>query len=86
MLEAMSLQKVHPWRAKSFKFQVEALHLLHVGSVQQDQGGNGGVDLPKVNLGGRVWWNPWTFSWVFFYLSLGQLWHPQKGHGIFQVN
>ena len=69
MLEAMSLQEVHPWRAKSFKFQIGALHLLHVGGVQQDQGGDRGVDLPIVNLGGRVWWNPWTFSWIFL-LSL----------------
>ena len=76
MLEAMSLQKVHPWRAKSFKFQVGALNLLHVGGVQQDQGGDRGVDLPNVNLGGRVRWNSWTFSWNDQDLLKGRL--PNK--------
>ena len=72
--EAMPFQKVQfPWRSKSCELQVGTLHLLHVGGVEQDQGGDRGVDLPNVNLGGRVWWNPWTFSWIFFYLSLGQL-------------
>ena len=86
MPEAMPFQKVHfPWRSKSFKLQVGALYLLPMGGVEQDQGGERGVDLPNVNLGGRVWRNPWTFSWVFFYFRLGQLQHPKKVHRIFQV-
>ena len=73
-LKPCHFQKVHfPWRSKSFKLQVGALYLLPVGGVEQDQGGEGGVDLPNVNLGGRVWRNPWTVSWIFFYLCLGQL-------------
>ena len=71
MLEAMSLQKVHPWRAKSFKFQVEALHLLHMGGVEHDQGRDGGVDIASVNLGGRVRWITWVFLWDFHSFPFG---------------
>ena len=73
MLEAMSLQKVHPWRAKSFKFQVEALHLLHMGGVEHDQGRDGGVDVPSVYLGGKVRWITWAFYGIFINFPLGYL-------------
>ena len=81
----MPFQKVYfPWRSKSLKLQVGALYLLLVGGVEQDQGGDGGVDLPNVNVGGRVWWNPWTFPWIFFHLYLRYLQYPIKMRGIFE--
>ena len=86
MLKAVSLQKVHfDRRTFCYKLQIWWLHIFPLGGVEQDKGGDWGVDLPNVNLGGRVWWNPWTFSWIFFYLCLGQLWHPKKVHRIFRV-
>ena len=72
MLKAVSLQKVHFARRTScYKLQIWALHIFPLGGVEQNKGGDWGVDLPNVNLGGRVWWNPWTFSWIFFHLYLG---------------
>ena len=72
MPKALSLQKVQfPRRALTFKLQVEALHLLHVGGVEHDQGRAGGVDLPSVYLGGRVRWITWAFYGIFINFPLG---------------
>ena len=64
-------KKVFARRALTFKLQVEALHLLHVGGVEHDQGRGGAVDLPSVNLGGRVWLITWVFYGIFIHFPLG---------------
>ena len=72
MPKAVSLQKVQfPRRALTYKLQVEVLHLLHMGGVEHDQGRDGGVDLPSVNLGGRVRWITWAFLWDFHSFPFG---------------
>ena len=72
MPKALSLQKVQfPRRALTFKLQVEALHLLHVGGVKHDQGRDGGVDVPSVYLGGKVRWITWAFYGIFINFPLG---------------
>ena len=77
--ETVPLQKVQlSWGPFPFKLQVGTLHLLLVGRVEQDQRGDWGADLPNVDLGGGIWWYPWSFSWVFFYFVLGQLQRYQK--------
>ena len=53
MPETLPIQEIHFLGGPvSFSVQISRPHLLLVGGVRQDQGGDGGADLPKLLLGG----------------------------------
>ena len=75
MSEAMSIQEVQLSRGEgAFAVRIwgQCCFFL-VGCLQQYKGFNRKADLPTVLIDRRVWRDPWSFSWLFFPYSLGQL-------------
>ena len=79
MQAAVQVQEVQfPGRTANFIVQIRPLHILPLGRLQQDKGGDWGADLPGFLFGGRIWGNPQSLSWILFFISLGQFQYPKK--------